>query len=75
MQQQLKLSDFSTEVRKLIDDKQMEYIDAVILWCEINKLEIEYAASFIKLDPFIMSRIQMEAEDLHFLKKSARLPV
>lgn len=75
MQQQLKLSDFSSEVRKLIEDKQMEYIDAVVYWCETNNCEIEYAASFIKRDPFILSRIQIEAEDLHFLKKSARLPL
>jgi hypothetical protein len=75
MQQQLKLSNFSAEVRKLIEDKQMEYIDAVVHWCETNNCEIEYAASFIKRDPFIMSRIQIEAEDLHFLKKSARLPL
>lgn len=70
-----KPGSFSVEVRKLIQEKNMECIDAVIHWCTLNNLEVEYAASLIKRDPLIMSRIQTEAEDLHFLKKSARLPV
>jgi hypothetical protein len=70
-----KSTSFSTEVRKLIQEKNMEYIDAVVHWCELNNLEVEYAASLIKRDPFIMSRIQMEAEDLNYLKKGARLPL
>jgi hypothetical protein len=70
-----KSTGFSAEVRKLIQDKNMECIDAVVHWCELNNFEVEYAASLIKRDPFIMSRIQMEAEDLNYLKKGARLPV
>lgn len=70
-----KTTSFSSDVRKLIEEKQMEYIDAVVHWCETNNLDIEYAASLVKTDPFIMSKIQIEAEDLNFLKKSARLPI
>ena len=70
-----KPGSFSVEVRKLIQEKNMECIDAVIHWCTLNNLEVEYAANLIKRDPLIMSCIQTEAEDLHFLKKSARLPV
>ena len=70
-----KPGSFSVEVRTLIEEKNMECIDAVIHWCTSNNLEVEYAASLIKRDPLIMSRIQTEAEDLHFLKKSARLPL
>lgn len=70
-----KTTSFSSDVRRLIEEKQMEYIDAVVHWCEANNLDIEYAASLVKTDPFIMSKIQIEAEDLNFLKKSARLPV
>lgn len=70
-----KASSFSCDVRKLIEEKKMEYIDAVVHWCELNNLEVEYAAGLIKRDPYIMSRIQMEAEDLNYLKKGARLPL
>lgn len=70
-----KTASFSADVRHLIDEKKMEYIDAVVHWCEQNSFEVEYAAALIKRDPYIMSRIQMEAEDLNYLKKGARLPV
>lgn len=70
-----KTADFSADVRCLIKEKNMEYIDAVVHWCEINGLEIEYAAGLIKKDPLLMSKIQLEAEDLNYLKKSARLPL
>lgn len=70
-----KASSFSADVRRLIEDKKMEYIDAVVHWCKLNNLEVEYAAGLIKRDPYIMSRIQMEAEDLNYLKKGARLPL
>lgn len=75
MEQLPKTATFSADVRKLIEEKKMEYIDAVVHWCETNNLEVEYAAGLIKRDPYIMSRIQMEAEDLNYLKKSARLPL
>jgi hypothetical protein len=53
----------------------MEFIDAVIHWCDVNSFEPEYAASLIKKDPTILSNITCEAENLNILKKTARLPV
>ena len=70
-----KANTFSAEVRKLVTDRHMDYIDAVVHWCQMNNFEVEYAANLIKRDPFIKSRLQIEAEDLNFLKKGARLPL
>ena len=53
----------------------MDYIDAVVHWCEINKIEVEYAADLVKKEPAIKSKIQYEAENINVLKKSARLPI
>jgi hypothetical protein len=68
-------STFSIEIRQLIQEKEMECIDAVIFWCEQNNYEVEYAASLIKNDPVMLFDIQVEAENLHYLKKTSRLPV
>jgi hypothetical protein len=68
-------NNFSFEIDKLCQDKGIDYIDAVVLWCERNKIEVEYAASLIKKDPVFKSKIQVEAENLNILKRSARLPV
>lgn len=70
-----KLSSFSTDIRKFCREKQMEYIDAVVHWCEINSVEIELAAGLVQKDPMMMSMIQTEAENLNIIKKTAKLPV
>ena len=71
----LKNSGFVEEVEKLCRDKNIEYIDAVVFWCEKNNLEIETAAYWIKKDPVMRSKIQLEAENLNVLKRGARLPI
>jgi hypothetical protein len=55
--------------------KDIDYIDAVVLWCETNKIEIEFIANLIKKDPVMKSKLQNEAENLNILKRSARLPI
>ena len=71
----LKSSSFVDEIEKLCFEKDIEYIDAVVYWCEKNKLEIETAAYWIKKDPVMRAKIQVEAENLNILKKGARLPI
>jgi hypothetical protein len=71
----LKNSNFVADVEQICRDKNVEYIDAVVLWCERNKLDIETAAYWIKKDPAMKSKIQTEAENLNILKRGARLPL
>lgn len=66
---------FVSEIEELCHSKNIEYIDAVVMWCEKNNLDIETAAYWIKKDATIKSKIQAEAEDLNILKRGARLPV
>jgi len=63
------------EIEKLCRTKNIEYIDAVVYWCEKNKIEVEYMAGLIKKDPVFKSKIQAEAENLNILKRGARLPI
>jgi hypothetical protein len=67
--------NFIEEIELLHQTKNMEYVDAVVHWCEINKFEVEYAASIIKKDPVIKAKIQVEAENMNILKRGARLPI
>jgi hypothetical protein len=57
----------------MCSEKQMEYIDAIVHWCELNNVEVEYAAALVKKDPLMKSMIQVEAENLNILKKTAKL--
>jgi len=70
-----KVMDFSAQVRQICSEKEMEYIDAVIHWCDTNNIEVELAANLIKQDANLMHDIQVEAESLNYLKKISRLPV
>jgi hypothetical protein len=68
-------NSFIEDIEKLRYTKNIEYIDAVVLWCENNKIEVEYIANLIKKDPAMKAKIQAEAENLNILKRGARLPI
>jgi hypothetical protein len=68
-------NNFVEEIEILCREKNIEYIDAVVMWCEKNNLEVEAAAYWIKRDPTIKMKIQAEAENLNVLKRGARLPI
>jgi hypothetical protein len=70
-----KNSNFVEEIEVLCKDKNIEYIDAIVFWCEKNNLEVETAAYWIKRDPAMKSKVQAEAENLNILKRGARLPI
>lgn len=66
---------FIKEVEALVVKYKLDYMDAVVHLCEKNGIEIEAAASIIKNNIKIRSKIQSVAEDLNYLPRSARLPV
>lgn len=70
-----KLASFSSDIYAMIKEKDLDFIDAVVHWCELNRVEIELAASLVKGDPNLMFEIQVDAESLNYLKKTSRLPV
>jgi hypothetical protein len=67
------VSNFSLEIEELVKEKKTSNIDAVVLWCEREKIDIQVGGELAKKSDIIREKIQLEAEDLHFLPKSARL--
>ena len=64
------------EIEAIVKKRNLEYIDAVIYYCEKNNLEIETMAEIIKQNSAIKSKIQFEAENLKMVRRSsARLPI
>jgi hypothetical protein len=68
-------SEFVKEIEKLVLQKQIDFFDAVILYCEINNIEVETAAALVKQNSVLKAKIQYEAENLNMMRKSARLPI
>lgn len=69
------LINFFHTIEEIVYMKDVSYMDAVLLYCEENNVEIEVAASLINNN--IKYQIQLEAEELHFLPKSntTKLPI
>lgn len=69
------ITEFSISIEELVWEKDVPYMDAIILHCENTGLEIELAAKLISSS--LRAKIQMEAEDLNFLPKSntVKLPL
>lgn len=63
------------EIEKIVQEKGTDYIDAVVLYCQANNIEIETAASLVKGSTKMKAKIQNEAEDLNYLPKTRKLPI
>jgi len=71
----ISIIEFSKEIEDLVKFKKMEYIDAVVYFCEKNGVDIETAASLIKSNSKLKASIQLEAESLNYLPKTKQLPI
>lgn len=65
---------FLKEIERIVSTYNIEYMDAVIHFCDKNNIEVETAASIIRSNLKIKSKLQLEAENLNYLPKSAKLP-
>ena len=64
---------FMENIEKLVQKTNMSYIDAVMYYCEENKLEPETAGKMI--GGKLKQNIQDEAEDLHLIERTSKLPL
>lgn len=62
-----------TEIERIVEEANTDYIDACLEYCKENDVEIEAIGEIIKRNSKIKSRIQEEAEALNFLEKTNRL--
>ena len=61
------------KIESLVQQTRMTYIDAVMHYCEENKLEPETAGKMI--GGKLKQNIQDEAEDLHLIERTSKLPL
>jgi len=69
------IQKFSMAIEEKVYMLDIPYIDAVVMYCEETGFEIETAAKLVS--GVLKSKIKLEAEDLHYLKKSntSQLPL
>lgn len=64
-------SRFAQEIEKLVQTNvEMNYIDAIIHFCEQNNIDVESVPKLISKP--LKEKIKYEAMELNFLKKTSR---
>ena len=64
---------FQVSIEELVQKTKMTYIDAIMFYCEENKLEPETAGKMV--GGKLKQNVQEEAEDLHLIPKTSKLPI
>ena len=62
---------FSQDVEKLVlNNSDMNYIDAVIHYCEVNEIELESVSKLVSKP--LKEKLKYDAQKLNFMKKTSR---
>ena len=62
---------FAQEIEQMVQlHEDMNYIDAIVSFCEINSIDIQSVPKLISKP--LKEKIKYEAQELNFLKKTSR---
>ena len=66
---------FAIEIEKIVSEEQLNYIDAIIQYCESNSLEVDSITKLMSKP--LKERLKWDAIRLNFMKKTSRakLPI
>lgn len=67
------MKSFAKEIEKLVAETDLNYIEAIVEYCNQTGMEIEVASTLINNN--LKSKIENDAQDLNLLPKTARLPI
>ena len=68
-------TSFFEEIERLCRHDKIDYIDAIVEYCERNELDVEAIGRAIVKNPLIFSKITEEAEEYHYIPRTNRLPL
>ena len=61
---------FSQDIEKVAFENEMNYIDAIIFYCEKNEIEIESVPKLISKP--LKEKLKYDAQKLNFMKRTSR---
>ncbi len=61
---------FSQDVEKIAFENSMNYIDAILFYCEKNEIEIDTVPKLISKP--LKEKLKFDAQQLNFMKKTTR---
>jgi hypothetical protein len=66
---------FAVAIERIVKENNVNYIDAIVLYCEVNSIEIDTIPKLISKP--LKEKLKRDAMELNFMKKTtrARLPL
>ena len=61
---------FALEIEKIVSQEELNYIDAIIHYCESNSIEIESVTKLVSKP--LKEKLKYDAQELNFMKKTSR---
>ena len=61
---------FAIEIEKIVAEEQLNYIDAIIHYCESNSIEVESVTKLISKP--LKEKLKWDATRLNFMKRTSR---
>jgi hypothetical protein len=66
-------NEFSLYIEEVVQSNKIGYIDAIIRYCDDIDIDIESISKLINKS--LKDKIQIEAEENNYLRKTAKLPI
>ena len=63
-------SKFALEIEKIVAEEQINYIDAICHYCEINGLEVDSVTKLVSKP--LKEKLKWDATRLNFMKRTSR---
>ena len=61
---------FSLEIETLVLKQKINYIEAIVLFCDENNIEVDSISKLISKP--LKEKLKRDAQDLNFMKKTTR---
>ncbi len=61
---------FAVEIENIVKKEKLNYIDAIVLYCEENNIEIDSITKLISKP--LKEKLKCDAQQLNFMKKTTR---
>ena len=63
-------SKFALEIEKIVVEEKLNYIDAIVHYCEVNELEVESVTKLVSKP--LKEKLKWDATRLNFMKRTSR---